>query len=115
MQTMVGKAGDFALEQLPDIAMQYVMYGRAMSLVYLIVGLVVAGAFLKYAHWAWKNPWNHCTYDRKQVRDEGNIEAIFITTIVGAVIAMGTLLSFDVLVWFAPKVWLIKEMAVLLK
>lgn len=28
IQSAVGKSADFALEQLPDIAQQYVLYGR---------------------------------------------------------------------------------------
>lgn len=40
IQTAAGKASDFALDQLPDIAQSYVLYGRAVSVV--AVGLFAA-------------------------------------------------------------------------
>ena len=48
IQSAVGKSADFALEQLPDIAQQYVLYGRVWSTIAVLVSL----AFLVTAVWA---------------------------------------------------------------
>ena len=50
IQTAAGKASDFALEQLPDIAQSYVMYGRAVSVAHLLIFLLIGGLLTKYAH-----------------------------------------------------------------
>lgn len=117
IQTAAGKASDFALEQLPDIAQSYVMYGRAVSLAHAAVLLLIGGVLLKYSHWAYKNPWNTSGYSFEQgrLRGDSNYIAMIAPAIVGGLFVITALLSFDYLVWFAPKVWLLKELATLIK
>lgn len=108
-------SGDFAMAQLPDIAQSYVAYGRAVavakSLVLFLFGLVLLG----YSFWAWRNPWNHYIWDKESKRSESNIAAICIPAAIGSFLCVGSVLNFNYLVWFAPKVWLLKEIAGLLK
>ena len=117
IQTAAGKASDFALEQLPDIAQSYVMYGRAVSLAHAAVLLLIGGVSLMYSRWAYQNPWNTSDYswDRDKARSESNYIAMVAPAIVGGLFVITALLSFDYLVWFAPKVWLLKELATLIK
>lgn len=117
IQTAAGKASDFALEQLPDIAQQYVLYGRIKSAVLSAAFLFVATAALAYARWAYKNPWNtsNCSWDAGNKRSESNYAAMALGTTFGFIFGALGCATFDFLVWFAPKVWLLKELAALIK
>jgi hypothetical protein len=117
IQTAAGKAGEFALEQLPDIAQSYVVYGRVTTVVTTTCLLALAVALVGLARWAYKNPWNTSSYswDEGKKRSESNYQMMFIPGAVGALCAILAISSFNWLVWFAPKVWLLKEIATLLK
>lgn len=117
IQTAAGKASDFALEQLPDIAQSYVLYGRAISLVMLVSLIVLGLSLLKLSHWAYKNPWNNSyyTFEKDAKRSDSNFIVMVIPAVVGLVLLLVAVASFDYLVWFAPKVWLLKELATLIK
>lgn len=102
IQTATKAAGDFALEQLPDIAMQYVAYGRAIYTVGVGFGLLLI-AIAMFSAW------------RFVFKDE---EAWTFPMIVGGVVGfliatanIGPML----MVWLAPKVWLLQELAKLVK
>lgn len=117
IQDTAGKAGDFAMEQLPDIAQSYVAYGRAITVYKTVVLLLVAVCLGLVSRWAYLNPWNTSTYsfERENKRSDSNYLVMFVPGVVGAVLAFVGLVSFNWLVWFAPKVWLLKEIAGLLK
>ena len=105
IQTAAGKASDFAMEQLPDIALQYVMYGRAINTLYVIVGLVLLAVLL------WLLP------RAVKAINEAEVWPIPVYMFGGSTCAAILLSSIGpaMLVWFAPKVWLLKEIAGLLK
>lgn len=114
IQEGVRQAGSFAMEQLPDIAQQYVVYGRMSATAHLaIFGLLavaalyvflVKGLFSKaidaYGYW-------------KDGRIVASLGGGGISLLFGG-IAVAQVDNF-LLVWFAPKVWLLKELAGLLK
>lgn len=114
IQTGVAKGADFALEQLPDIAQQYLLYGRVWS----ATGVLVWLALLVTAVWVALK----FGYLSKKVNEFGDwaggrIAAALLGTL-GAALAAPTLLgAFQdaALVWLAPKVWLLKGVAGLLK
>lgn len=111
IQTAAGKASDFALEQLPDIAQSYVLYGRVFSLVTVLLCLAVLLALV----WLFR-----VTY---RATSEGDADEIvwFPVGMGGVVVGVIAVPLFLVglqstfLVWFAPKVWLLKELASLIK
>lgn len=117
IQSAATVASDFALEQLPDIAQQYVIYGRAKSVITFVVMVLISTVLLKYAHWAYKNKWNTSPYsvDSDRARSDSNLVAIFVGCAFGLLFAMLAFIEFDLLVWVAPKVWLMKELAMLVK
>ena len=117
IQTTAGKAGEFALTQLPQIAQEYVIYGRVKTAVLTLLLLLLGGMLLCAAVWAYKKPWNSSPYptDRGQLRSESNYVVIWLGTAFGTLFIVIAILSFDYLVWFAPKVWLIKELANLIR
>lgn len=112
VQNAAGKAGEFALTQLPQIAQEYVMYGRVKSAVLSGLLLLIGSVLICTAVWAYRNPWNNDNYTyNKHGRGESNQLVIGIGGLFGAVFVLTAFLAFDHLVWFAPKVWLLKELA----
>lgn len=116
IQTTAGKAGDFAMGQLPDIAQSYVAYGRAMSAFELAAGLVL----LALAIWAFIGVRAHLEKSGDDFLDANPAVVmpggffILVAGLVG-VIQLKAGLNAAALVWFAPKVWLLKELASLIK
>jgi hypothetical protein len=126
IQGAVGKASDFAMVQLPDIAQQYVAYGRAYTALVMAVGVAIfccgfwAVAFVNAKHRA-----ADAAYAEAKEKDKSEwrghfFEASdaypfpFIPFVIGAFVVFLDAQQF-MLVWFAPKVWLLKEIAGLLK
>ena len=114
IQSAVGKSADFAMEQLPDIAQQYVLYGRVWSTIAVLVSL----AFLVTAVWAalrFGYLSKKTDYDGDWT--EGRGFAAALGTVAAALAAYIFLyeLRGAALVWLAPKVWLLKEVAGLLR
>lgn len=106
IQSVAGKAGDFAMEQLPDVAQSYVAYGRAMYTAVIVAGLLVLIATAVFA-----------TMHYKAGKASGKYYDPFYTALPAfmvtmlTVTAVGTEVGPFFLVWFAPKVWLLKEIA----
>lgn len=111
VQRAAGAAGDFAIEQLPDIAQSYVAYGRAVSVFEVVacIGAILATIFVLRA-------------TDKNVK-AGEWDAVvwipagfvFIPVVLVSVAGLFTSVSNAMLVWFAPKVWLLKQLAALVK
>ena len=102
------KASDFAIQQLPDVVQSYILYGRISSLVTLLLDLVI----LYGCWWVYKITEEEDSYyggDKKIVQ-----------TLVAGTGAAATLFHLlftiqeAVLVWAAPKIWLIKELGKLI-
>jgi hypothetical protein len=125
IQAAAGKAGDFALSQLPDIAQSYVAYGRMSSafgvvmtlgVVAIAVALFIRGlkVFRADRVEGMSSGQFYMKYDR--LRNDG-FGYFFPAAIVGALglLAFCASVQGALLVWIAPKVWLLKEIAGLLK
>lgn len=111
IQAAVGKASDFAMEQLPDIAMQYVAWGRANESIHMLVYILFAILGVALIVIAAKS----CNKRRDTDGWEGPaLLAGGLMTFFGVLAAMINLSTF-LMVWFAPKVWLLKEIARLIK
>lgn len=104
IQAATGKAADFTMEQLPEIAQSYVVYGRASSLFWFVGASACVYFAVKGRAKAMK------------AFDDAEVWPIFacIGAAVAAVIALVNAQE-SFLVWFAPKVWLLKELAQLVK
>ena len=117
ISTAVGKATDFAAVQIPDIAMQYVTFGRAYSSIVILVAIVILliGLFL-IVFVAIKNCYKipSCYYGSW---GDGRTSALIFG---GGFVFVGfTLFAINMydflMVWFAPKIWLITELVKLAK
>lgn len=113
IQSATAATSDFAMAQLPDIARQYVLYSRVESLWNTVVILAFAGSLFYLSRWAYKNPWNISVYvfDRDKKRSDSNVFLIVMPASVGGLILLVRLLTFPWMLWFAPKVWLLAELA----
>ncbi len=98
----VNATKDFAAEQLPDIAMQYVAFGRGYLTVYMLLGIALA--FL-------------CVWSVKKAHKTDN--TAFLVPImlggVGSIVILADNTKPFIMVWLAPKVWLITEIVHLVK
>lgn len=94
-----GKAVDLANEQLPDIAMQFIMYQRVYLTLMLIVGVaLLIGAFKLFQKGFVKS------------KTDKRSETIgLITTLTGSILFFSYIKGV-VMVWFAPKLFLIEGM-----
>lgn len=108
IQAASAKASDFAMEQLPDIAQSYLLYGRVSATVTTALFLVV----MLLSVWMVK---------RGTKLDRAGSEAAVVFWMAGCFgVAIGFVvfaitLHETLLVWLAPKVWLLQEIAGLLK
>ena len=108
LQEAVMKASDFAIQQLPDVVQSYILYGRISNLLTLMLEIAIL-----YGCWRlYKLPVKESPY--------GDDVAVVIKTIfsgtVGGIALFFALFSIQetVLVWAAPKIWLIKELGKLI-
>lgn len=108
ISTGVAKATDFASEQIPDIAIQYVAFGRAYSTAILMACAIFVIAWALYMH--------------KLIRSNTDNEPqIMIVGVIGGIGSLVSVLTATenmkdfFLVWFAPKIWLITEIVKIVK
>jgi hypothetical protein len=128
IQSAAGKASDFAMAELPDIAQSYIAYGRAyttatavVALLFFVLGFYVlhrvskrvAEADLLYAAELAAKGSAYCS--RRQYFEARDIAPFqYMPFFIGAMVGIMNM-SQMLLVWFAPKVWLLKEIAGMLK
>jgi Ca2+/Na+ antiporter len=128
IQTATGKAADFAMEQLPDIAQSYVVFGRVYGLLLTSAGLALlcAAAYLVLlgvrayrrgeSEYRQKHPTNEYRILYRDKFETGLVQ--FVAGLIASIFGLSVFLSSlgpTLLVWFAPKVWLLKEIAHLVK
>ena len=117
ISSTVDKASSFAAEQVPDIAIQYVAYGRASLTTYVGIGLVL---FIIALYLVLRVAIADSHKQQKTTSygwADGRAAALMIglpTGIVGAIV-IGSNMSQFLMVWVAPKIWLIQEIVHLLK
>ena len=117
ISTTVDKASNFAAEQVPDVALQYVAFGRASTTAYVAIGLLIllVGLYLVVRIGLMNSRKMPDVYTGSWAEERGIslFFGIFIS-IVGAVTFLSNL-SIFLMVWFAPKVWLLQEIVHLVK
>jgi hypothetical protein len=105
----VAQAKDFAVEQLPDVAQQYIMFGMVWETVAFVVLMLCAVACAYTLWWCLKH------------LDGGKTEVLVLGIMFSGFGVMGLgLWAFlelkdVILVWFAPKLYLLQGIAGLVK
>lgn len=113
IQQATRATGDFLLEQLPDIAQQYIMYGRVSSLMWVAFWIIAALASAYACRHCWRKEHEQSNTDKTGSWGFG--------AVLSGAAAFGTGLGVvncaqdALLVWLAPKVWLIKALAEMAK
>ena len=117
---VVGKASTFAAEQIPDIALQYVAYGRVISTMTVVVGLtlLIIGLWLIIRVAVQDCYKSNGEYENRrdmwsEVRTGAMLVGVMLA-VVGFLVSAINMAKF-VMVWFAPKIWLMIEIVHLVK
>jgi hypothetical protein len=110
----VAQAKDFAVEQLPDVAQQYIMFGMVWETTAFAMLIAATGLCC----WVFVRGWK-LALDKKSSygeADRGQLMMLFssMTGIVFAIFAVVQLRS-TLLVWLAPKLYLLQGIAGLVK
>lgn len=110
IQGAVQAAGGVAVEQLPEIAQSYILYGRVWETLQVCALFTL---FVATTYFAYKCAKNLNQVDAPDICLPG---VIFGGTF-GASSLMATILESNdmLLVWLAPKVWLIQKLAEMVK
>ena len=108
ISTGIQATGSFVLEQLPDVAQQALVYGRITNTIGLVVALILLVVTISYIRWVRRLSYN----------DYWPRDVPIILAMIGALIttiALGAAVPATVLVWFAPKLWLLQQLSQLVK
>ena len=112
----VTQAKDFAVEQLPDVAQQYIMFGMVWETVAFVVLVTISVVFALVfkSGWCWHKEINAKPGFHDDV---GAFMVMLCSGIAFAFAVMGTLVQLKtvLLVWFAPKLYLLQGIAGLVK
>lgn len=106
IQNSVGAVGDFTLSQLQDIAPSYITFGRVW--LSCLVLILLAGLYFSTSH---------AIKISKKILAKEIDEVYFLFVLLIGAAASGFLIglidtSHDLLlVWVAPKVWMLKELS----
>lgn len=118
LKSGIEKGTQLAGEKLPDLAYQYVLWGRA----YVTIGFLTIGALTGFCLWVFyqnavNNRWNLKEKYHPDEWSAGRVVLAIVTGIPGALLFIATMdiLSKFIMVWFAPKIWLLQEIAKVLK
>ena len=104
--TAVGQAKDLAIEQLPDIAYQYIAFNRAyLTTIFVLCTITAIVIFI----WAWYKE-THC---ESYLNGQYGFFAAFVF-IPAAFTSFATMKSVF-MVWLAPKIFLIEQIVNLIK
>ena len=105
-------AGTLAMDQLPDIATQFILYSRVFYTAQLLVGPLLIGL----AVWLYKIGFKKLNSRTKIYSDDGFrfFMAGTPVAIMGIVVSAVAFNAFC-MVWFAPKIFLIREIMKLVK
>jgi hypothetical protein len=114
IQTATGRVSDFAVGQLPDTVQQYLIYGRISSLAFSLMtgGVLAVSIFVALRHGYFgtqKDLFGEWPASRLACLMGGSTVSIFS----GYTFAVS--IQTTLLVWLAPKVWLLQSFASLLK
>jgi hypothetical protein len=108
----VGQLKDFAIEQLPDVAQQYIVYGRVLETAVFLIVCTLNIVMIKI-----------CIWGAKQIRTKGDnsgpLEVMSLILGGFASLFLITILFCQIkpflMVWLAPKIYLIQGISSLIK
>ena len=110
----VAQAKDFAVEQLPDVAQQYIMFGMVWETTALVVLILL---LLPSLHWAWVGFKSMTANDADYSDESRGFTFLLLGGMVSLFLGFGAIVQLKavLLVWFAPKLYLLQGIAGLVK
>lgn len=107
--------GDFWVERLPSVAQQYIAYGRAQAIIDIVMpvlGLLLAAWLIKHERMHFGAPLD--------IKSKGALISVLINTVAAGLGTYSVIMFVNAthaaaLVWSAPKVWLLRELANIIK
>lgn len=107
--------GDFWIERLPSVAQQYIAYGRAQAIIDIVMpvlGLLLAAWLIKHERMHFGAPLD--------IKSKGALISVLINTVAAGLGTYSVIMFVNAthaaaLVWSAPKVWLLRELANIIK
>lgn len=107
--------GDFWIERLPSVAQQYIAYGRAQA----VIDIVMPVLGLLLAAWLIKQERMHFGA-QLDLKSKGALISVLINTVAAGLGTYSVIMFVNAthaaaLVWSAPKVWLLRELANIIK
>jgi hypothetical protein len=110
----VAQAKDFAVEQLPDVAQQYIMFGMVWETAVLLALMAASAALATAAVWGLRRASSReAKWSEKETGGWVAAFAVLILLFVG--VKTFAQMKPVLLVWFAPKLYLIQGIAGLIK
>lgn len=115
IHSQVSSTGDFWIERLPSVAQQYIAYGRAQAVIDIIMpalGLLLAAWLIKHERMHFGAPLD--------IKSKGALISVLINTVAAGLGTYSVIMFVHAthaaaLVWSAPKVWLLRELANIIK
>jgi hypothetical protein len=108
----VGQLKDFAVEQLPDVAQQYIVYGRVLETAVFLIVCALSIVMIKICIWGAKQM-------RIKGENSGPLEVMSLLIGGFASLFLITVLFCQIkpflMVWLAPKIYLIQGISSLIK
>ena len=115
IQSGVQAAGNLAASELPDIARQYIIYGLVKNWFITITSLVCIAIFtimlIKKFRQPWSEPWSEPWLEPYGITSAGLCGLSYLVILLVSSSIFCSNISSTLLVTFAPKVWLIQELA----
>ena len=110
----VAQAKDFTVEQLPDVAHQYIMFGMMWETVALVASAIAFALSVWLTVWAVKTTMDDdSSYKQEYAAMIGGVMG-GVGVVVFGIISIAKIHPF-LLVWFAPKLYLLQGIEGLLK
>lgn len=108
----ISKVADAAYDQAVDIATQYIHFGMAINTLCILISIAV----FSFGVWLAVKAKNYKNEDLRKQNDvtAGLLCSSALTAGIGALIFSLNIRD-TLLVYFAPKIWIMKEMAILIK
>lgn len=111
----VNRGAEFVQGQVPEIAMQYVAFGRVYETVIMAISITIfmVGLWL-VVNVACRNTYKFEDDYHWHTNRVGALILGLISLSIGLIAIAENIKSF-ILVWFAPKIWLLMEIAKLVR
>lgn len=102
--------GEFLKTEIPDVAYQYILYGRVKSSILVLLSIILITVGITLLYKLINVGFEYRATPRQVI---GTIAGI-VSSVVGILVFLANIETL-IIVWTAPKVWLLREITTLFK